>query len=153
MTSTFPPQNTPPRVQQQQPTSHVDKSTQRELNAQQEPVNKPARTNSIPRKKVQVPATSPSSRLQSSPQPIYRAQHGQQYSDDKPSVSIPLHENADMTSGRQEVSILDRSRPVTQGSSAPLNPQDVVDRAKTNTYDTEVVETVAPGKSFLNSCK
>lgn len=45
--------------------------------------------------------------------------------------------------------VLDRSRPITRGHGAANTAQRVVDRAQSNTVNTEVIETFAPGNSTL----
>lgn len=107
---------------------------------------------SIPRKEIGTSANTPYSSVQASSPTRAQPGHSRQQSIPKPLPSIPAaasREYADRQtdSAPQPSSILNRSRPVPPSQAGPRDAQDVVDRAKTNTYDTQVVETVAPGQS------
>ena len=110
------------------------------------------RRKSIPRKQVgnsgPVPHTPGQSSTISSPV----VGHTRQQSGPKPLPSASTsyddnHGNLDDGATTRSSGVLDRSRPITKGYAAPRDGHDVVSRAKHNTYDTEVVERVAPGKS------
>lgn len=59
-----------------------------------------------------------------------------------PAVYPQLEERRDnLTRG-----VLDRSRPISRGPGTANTAERVVDRAKSNTINTEVIETFAPGK-------
>jgi len=114
-----------------------------------------ARQKSIPRKQVGTSAQAPYSSVQSSTSSSPQIGHSRQQSDSKPLPSAPISSNNGYGDRKtpatpQPISILDRSRPITKGYAAPRDGKDVVDRAKSNTYDTEVIEKIAPGKS---SCR
>lgn len=124
-----------------------------------------ARNPSIPRKQVgaSAPNTKFSSIQPSSPTDAYTGRT-QQPSNPKALPSTPTHDNKNYASngygaGRNEAtaqtpSVLDRSRPISsKGATGPRSAQDVVNRAKSNTYETEVIEKVAPGKSILEENK
>lgn len=53
------------------------------------------------------------------------------------------------TKNTSAVGVLDRSRPISKGPEAAYTAERVVDRAKNNTINTEVIETFAPGKPTL----
>ena len=111
-----------------------------------------ARQNSIPRKQVGTAANVPLSSAQASSSPRAQKGHSRQQSAPKPLPSIPAAADRGYTdrqteSTGQPSSILNRSRPIPTSQAVLRDAQDVVDRAQTNTYDTEVVETVAPGQS------
>ena len=111
------------------------------------------RQSSIPRKQIgtfantsysSVPASSPlsaqtgQSRLQTATKPL-------------PSTPVALgsgYDDRQTDSVSKSSSMLNRSRPIPPSQKGLHDAQDVVDRAKTNSYDTEVVETVAPGQSY-----
>ena len=109
-----------------------------------------ARQNSIPRKQIGTSAsTSHSSNPASS---SLKAQSGQsrQQNTPKPLPSVPVATSHGYTdhqthSASQPSSILNRSRPIPGSQTGLRDAQDIVDRAKTNTSDTQVIETVAPG--------
>lgn len=111
-----------------------------------------ARRKSIPRKKLSTSTSTPySSGLASSPP---RAQTGQsrQQNAQKPLPFTPAavsHGYTDLQTdpNPQPSSILNRPRPIPTSQTGLQDAQDIVDRAKSNTYDTKVVETVAPGQS------
>ena len=107
-----------------------------------------SRQKSIPRKQI-------GTTTQASPSPVnpnlpkQRAVHTPQANRSKALPSAPSPYNGqtsrDAASTAPSSSILNRSRPISKGSAAPLSGQDILDRAKTNTYDTSVEERVAPG--------
>ena len=110
----------------------------------------PARQKSIPRKQVgtssQAPYMPPEDPFDSPEIGHHRQQNA---SKALPSIPPSTNNNFGVTRAEpvsQPASILNRSRPVTRAQSEPLNAQDVVSRAKSNTYDTEVIEKVAPGE-------
>ena len=109
-----------------------------------------ARQNSIPRKQIGTSRNTPHSSVQASSPPKAQTGHSRQQSAPKPLPSTPVAPSRGYTdrqtdSAPQPSSILNRSRPIPTSQAGPRDAQDVVDRAKTNTYDTQVVETVAPG--------
>lgn len=113
-----------------------------------------ARQRSIPRKEVGSSIQAPYLPTQSSTSPSAQIGHGREPRASKPlpSAPIPLHNGHEAHSAEapiQPTSILDRSRPVSRGLAPPRDAQDVVNRAKTNTFDTEVIEKVAPGEYKL----
>lgn len=108
-----------------------------------------ARQNSIPRKQVGTSASTPYSSVQASSPHMAQTGHSRQQSYPKPLPSTPSPASTGYTdrqpdSAPQPSSILNRSRPISTSQAGLRDAQDVVDRAKTNTYDTQVVETVAP---------
>ena len=109
-----------------------------------------SRQKSIPRK--QVGASTQPSQTPVASQPLdMETYHNRQQDSYKALPNVPVTSENHYTSRNrdpvpQSSSILDRSRPISKGSAIPRSGQDVVDRAKTNTYDTSVVEKVAPGK-------
>ena len=85
-------------------------------------------------------------------QPQYdtRNQHSQ-YQD--PSVVPPgLNYNGNSNQGNNSQSrappLVPRAHHASSGTATKPAAQDIVERAKTNTRDTEVIEKIAPGKSF-----
>ena len=109
-----------------------------------------ARQNSIPRKQIGTSPNTPYSSVHTSS--LTWAQPGQsrQQSSPKPLPSTPVAVSRGYTDRQKDYdsqpsSILNRSRPIPTSQAGPREAQEVVDRAKTNTYDTQVVETVAPG--------
>lgn len=117
-----------------------------------------ARQKSISRKQVGTPTPAPYSPVQPSTSSSPQLSHNQHQSDYKPLPFVPTSSN-DGYGDRgtpvlpQAPSILDRSRPITKGYAAPRDGKDVVDRAKSNTYDTEVIEKIAPGNTVLSSSR
>lgn len=121
------------------------------LNFQNEDDAVLARQNSIPRKQIGTSASTPYSSVPaSSPS---RAQTGQirQQNALKPLPSTPATVDREYTdhyadSAHHPSHILNRSRPISTNQTGLPDAQGVVDRAKTSTYDTDVVEVVAPGQ-------
>lgn len=114
------------------------------------------RQKSIPRKQIGTSAQVPYPSAESSAIPSSHISHGRQKSASKslPSTSLSSgngYEARKMEAPPQPASILNRSRPITRDSAKPRDGQQVVNRAKSNTYDTEVIEKVAPGK-YLPFC-
>ncbi len=110
-----------------------------------------ARQNSIPRKQIGTSSNTPSSSVQASSPQRAPIGHSRQQSTPKPLPPTPAAVSREYTdrqtdSAPQTSSILNRSRPIPTSQAGLRDPQDIVDRAKTNTYDTDVVETVAPGQ-------
>ena len=110
-----------------------------------------ARHNSIPRKQIGTPASTQYSPPQPSSPPRAQTSQSRQQSAPKPLPSTPAavshgHTDRQMDYAPQPPSILNRSRPIPTSQAGLQDAQDVVDRAKTDTYDTDVVETVAPGQ-------
>ena len=108
------------------------------------------RKNSIPRKQLPhspqsqtygVNASSPTNHVRSGSQPI------QQQSSLANANNIPQLTKGEDT--YQASRYHNRSRPISKATGAASTPEDVVDRAKSNTVRTEVVETLAPGKHFI----
>ena len=111
-----------------------------------------ARQDSIPRKKIGTSAKAPHSSDQAPSPPMVPVSHSRQQSATKPLPSTPAAASQGNTSRHIESpswpsSTHDRSRPNHKSQAGLRDAQDVVDRAKTNTYDTQVTETVAPGQS------
>lgn len=111
-----------------------------------------ARDPPIPRKQV---VTSTNAGYQSAQQVSAPTAYSGRYQGNSNALSeAPSTASDGIGSGRNEVpsqstSVLDRSRPISsKGVTGPQSAQDVVNRAKSNTYDTEVIEKVAPGESL-----
>ena len=115
----------------------------------------PARQKPMPRKEV---GTSAPMSYSSSPPSNYikdQPSHSRQQSASKALPATPVsptlnHDNRAVDTAPQPSSVLDRSRPITRGSAQPREAQDVVNRAKSNTYDTEVIEKIAPGRYIFH---
>ena len=110
-----------------------------------------ARHNSIPRKQIGTSASTPYSPPPPSSPPRAQTSQSRQQSAPKPLPSTPAavsrgHTDRQMDCAPQPPSILNRARPIPTSHAGLQDAQDVVDRAKTDTYDTDVVETVAPGQ-------
>ena len=110
-----------------------------------------ARQKSIPRKQVGTSANAPYSSAQFQVPSNGQLSHSRNQSAPKPLPSVPVSSTDGYELRRteampQSTSVLDRSRPISRGVNGPRDVQDVIKRAKTNTYDTEVIEKVAPGK-------
>ena len=125
-------------------------------NLQDEDDTSLARQNPIPRKQIGTFADTPYSSVQASSPPRAQIGHSRQQSAPKPLPSIPVaadlgYANRQTESTHQSSSILNRSRPVPTSQTGLREAQDVVERAKTNTYDTQVVERVAPGQFLSQS--
>lgn len=108
-----------------------------------------ARQNSIPRKQIGTSANAPYSSVQASSPPSAQTDYSRQQSAPKPLPSTPAAASRGYTdrqtdSAPQPSNILNRSRPISTSQAGLRDAHDVVDRAKNNTYDTQVVETVAP---------
>lgn len=119
-----------------------------------------ARQPSIPRKKIGTSANAPYSATQTSSPTYAHTGRNQRQSNPKPLPETPMPTSNSYASngygaGRNEAtshspSILDRSRPIpSKGATGQPSAQDDLNRAKGNTYNTEVVEIVAPGESML----
>jgi len=109
---------------------------------------------SISRKQVGAPAPSSyASAPATAPQTTRSKGHGR-YNDGErglPSATASAYTRNDTGRSRDQDATPLSSRPnktIAQGATRPRDAQDVVDRAMTNTYDTRVVETVAPGKDI-----
>ena len=107
---------------------------------------------SIPRKKIGTSANTPHSFDQAPSPPMAPVSHSRQQSATKPLPSTPAAASQGNTSRQMESpswpsSTHDRSRPNHKSQAGLRDAQDIVERAKTNTYDTQVTETVAPGQS------
>ena len=108
-----------------------------------------ARKKSIPRKQVGTPAQGSHLPTDSTALPGSQIDHSAQHSSLKALPPTPAHldrEARRTEANHQSDGILNRSRPITRGFMEPRDAQDVVNRAKSNTNDTEVVEKVAPGQ-------
>ena len=110
-----------------------------------------ARESSIPRKQIGTSANTTYSSAHSSSPPRAQTGHSRQQSASKPLPSTPATASLGYTdrqtdSASQQSSILNRSRPMSTSQASIRDAQDVVDRAKSNTSDTQVIETVAPGQ-------
>lgn len=110
-----------------------------------------ARPKSTPRKQVGTSANAPYSSAQSQVPSNGQLSHSRNQSAPKPLPSVPVsstdgHEPRRTEAMPQSTSVLDRSRPISRVVNGPRDAQDVINRAQTNTYDTEVIEKVAPGK-------
>ena len=109
------------------------------------------RQSSIPRKQVGTFASTPYSSVPASSPPSAQTGQSRQQTGTKPLPSTPAalssrYIDRPTDSVSKPSGILNRSRPMPPSQTNPQDAQDVVDRAKTNTYDTEVIETVAPGQ-------
>ena len=108
------------------------------------------RQNPIPRKQIGASANAPYPSVQASSPPMAQTGHSRLQSGPKPLPATPAATNLGYTdrqteSAPQPSSILNRSRPISTSQAGSRDAQDVVDQSKINTYDTQVVETVAPG--------
>lgn len=147
-----------PRVSMSQPyrsdlSSNPTSNPYQPLDLKDEDDTGLARQTSIPRKQIGTSAIPVHAAVQAPPYP--RAQTGQsrQQSAPKPLPSIPGYTDHQKDAAPQPSSILNRSRPVPTSQTGWRDPQDIVDRAKTDTHDTHVVETVAPGQCHSQNCK
>ena len=141
------------------PQSHpADSSSNQKINAYSSPSMQDgydealARQDSIPRKKIGTSANTPRSSGRAPSPPIAQVSHSRQQSATKPLPSTPAAASQGNTDRQMESASWpsgthNRSRPNQKSHSGLRDAQDVVDRAKTNTYDTQVIETVAPGQS------
>ena len=112
-----------------------------------------ARQDSIPRKKIGTSANTPRSSDRAPSPQMAPVSHSRPQSATKPLPSTPAAASQGNTSRQMESpswpsSTHDRSRPNHKSQAGLRDAQDIVDRAKTNTSDTQVTETVAPGQSF-----
>ena len=119
-------------------------------NLQDEDDAGPAQQNPIPRKQIGTSATTPYSSVEaSSPSGTQTGYSRQQIAPKAlpptPAAASLGHTDGQTESTPQKSNVLNRSRPISKNQTGLRDAQDVVDRAKTNTYDTQVVETVAPG--------
>ena len=108
------------------------------------------RQSSVPRKQVGTSASTPYSSVLASSPSLAQTGQSRQQSATKPLPSTPAalsggYADRQTDSIPKPSSILNRSRPIPPSHTGLQDAQDVVARAKTTTYDTEVVETVAPG--------
>ena len=109
------------------------------------------RQNPIPRKRIGASAKTPYSSSAEASSPLgTQAGHNRQQSGPKPLPPTPAaaslgQTDREMDNTPQRSSILNRSSPDSTNQAGLRDAQDVADGAKTNTYDTQVVETVAPG--------
>ena len=143
------------------PQSHpADLSSNQNFNAYRSPTMHDgydevlARQDSIPRKKIGTSASTPRSSDRAPSPPMAPVSHSRQQSATKPLPSTPAASSQgdtyrQMVSPTWPSSTPDRSRPNHKSQAGLRDAQDVVDRAKTNTYDTQVTETVAPGQSYF----
>ena len=141
------------------PQSHpADLSSKKNLNAYSSPIMHDGydegliQQDSIPRKKIGTSANTPYSSDRAQSPTMAPGSHSRKQSATKPLPSTPAaasqgNTNRQMESPSWPSSTHDRSRPNHKSQAGLRDAQDVVDRAKTNTYDTQVIETVAPGQS------
>ena len=106
------------------------------------------RKNSIPRKQVANSAGTPNlahPRLSAPPEPVdhYSSTEGNQLN---PTGRYESFQNRPGQDTSQDFARIGHSQSNARGASS--GAEDVVERAKTNTYDTEVIENYAPGKSI-----
>ena len=109
-----------------------------------------ARQNSIPRKQIGTSANTLKSPIPASPSPKAQIDQSRQQNALKPLPSTPVAASRGYTDHQtdpasQPSSIFKRSRPISASQAGLRDAQDIVDRAKTDTSDTQVIETVAPG--------
>ena len=110
---------------------------------------KQERRRSIPRKQVgnSVQVQSPS---RSNPQnEVSRQQNASKALPSTPTSPISNYDARKMEGPTKPTSMVNRSRPVSRGAASLPKAQDIVERAKSKTYDTEVIERVAPGMYTL----
>lgn len=105
---------------------------------------------SIPRKQVGSSVNLQSPSIQSSPPSKPQIGRNRRQSAPKPLPSTPIassdeYSNTDSRAMPQQSGVLDRSRPRPK----EMVKQEVVDRAKNNTHDTQVIESMAPGQFAL----
>lgn len=117
-----------------------------------------ARENSIPRKEIGTSASAPSSTVPASSPTRTQTGHSRQQSTPKPLPSTPAAASPGFVDrytdpATQPSSILNRSRPIPASPAGLRDAQDVVDRAKSNTQDTQVVETVVPGQCHSQTAR
>ena len=109
-----------------------------------------AQQNPIPRKQIGTSATTPYPSVESSSPSGTQTGYSRQQNAPKrlpptPAAASLGHTDRQTDSTPQKSNVLNRSRPISTNQAGPRDAQDVVDRATTNTQDTQVVETVAPG--------
>ena len=109
-----------------------------------------ARQKSIPRKQVGTSAQAPQTASQVSTLPNLQKGQDRQRSFSKalPPAPVSAHKGHDFGTDvvPQSTSIFDRSRPIDRGRPEPRDVQDVINRAHSNTHDTDVIEKIAPGE-------
>ena len=132
-------------------SSNPGSETYKSLDLQNEDNAGLIRQSSIPRKQVGTFASTPYSSVAASSLASAQAGQSRQQTATKPLPSTPAalssgYVDRQMDSVAKPSSILNRSRPISPSQTGLRDAQDIVDRAKTNTSDTEVVETVAPGQ-------
>ena len=111
-----------------------------------------AQQSPVPRKPLGTSATTPYSSVEASLPSGTQTGYSRQQIAPKalpptPAAASLGHTDRQTDPTSQKSSVLNRSRPISTNQAGLRDAQDVVDRATTNTYDTQVVETVAPGKS------
>lgn len=105
--------------------------------------------NSIPRKQLKDFTKGQSSGVQPSPPRGHTPSANVAYplqSDPATYYDPQLGETKNTSSA---VGVIDRSRPISKGAGAAYTAERVLDRAKNNTINTDVIETFAPGKPNL----
>lgn len=108
------------------------------------------RNNSVPRKQLPSPTRSqPHGVHASSPTELVRpsSQPNQGQLDLAGARDIPAIKRGGDNSRSPGIHTL--PRPISRAAGATSEAEDVINRAKSNTVNTEVIETTAPGKSFL----
>ena len=97
--------------------------------------------------------SQPTSQYSQSPkQPRYRSSREYSHPSEVPQAlnynrGGTSYENS--TSSPKAPPLFPRAQPASGGNAPNIAAQDIVNRAKTNTKDTEVIEKIAPGKSLL----
>ena len=121
------------------------------LNLQNEDDAGLARRSSIARKQVGTSTGTHYSSVPVSSPPRAQTDQSRQQSVTKPLPSTPvtLGNQRQTDSSLQPSSIPSKSRSIPSSQTSLSDAQNVVDRAKTDSYDTDVVETVAPGQSHF----
>ena len=140
-----------PKVHQDDDFNHSKFPVEFTLDRQREHEGSLARQKSIPRKQVGTSAQAPYLSTEDSVLHNPKAGHGRQQNVSKVLPSLPVSANTNIGAPKSEpetqsTGILNRSRPVTRAQAGTLEAKDIINRAKSNTYDTEVIEKVAPGE-------
>ena len=103
-----------------------------------------ARKRSIPRKEVGTGAVGQS--VNPTTPSATSSTHRRQTSSQKPLPTAPHEQQARRSNDTRAPDVQSQIRDGAYVHDGPLSAEEVISRAKGNTYDTEVIEAIAPGK-------
>ena len=129
-----------------QPAENTQDSAYTMQEPMQEQEQDLARKRSIPRKEVGTGTVGQS--MNSTTSSATPSTHRHQTSSQKPLPTAPDEQHGLPLNETRVPDMQSQTRDGAYVHSGPLSAEEVMSRAKGNTYDTEVIEAIAPGKSI-----